>query len=135
MLNDDRCDLGCGIVHSMKCEAPTPTGKCNRAFHHPGDCKAYSWEDLARDVINDEDKVRDILRNAIDRDRDSSTPIQLAYIASNAIYWRNVEIERFKQWLLMETGTTDLNTASTELRRWRQLSGLFQAHRCRQMPD
>lgn len=33
----DICDLGCGIVHSLPCEAPIPSGgKCTRAFHHSG---------------------------------------------------------------------------------------------------
>lgn len=78
---------------------------------------------MSQEVIN---QVRIILANAIDRDRnDNDTIIMLARIASNAIYWRNREIEDFKQWLLTETGTTNLTEASAELKRWRHCSGLF----------
>lgn len=83
---------------------------------------------LARDLAY----IKEVLSQSLDRDRDpSDTPCQLANLASNAIYWRRREIEAFKQWLMNETGTTDLIQASTELRRWRQLSGLFQPHRDR----
>lgn len=77
---------------------------------------------LARDLAY----IKEVLSQAIDRDRDArDTPCSLANLASNAIYWRNRELEQFKQWLMNETGTTDLVQASKELRRWRQLSGLF----------
>lgn len=81
---------------------------------------------LARDLAY----IKEVLSQAIDRDRDPrDTPCALANLASNAIYWRNWEIEKFKQWLMNETGTTDLAEASNQLRRWRQLSGLFDAYR------
>lgn len=82
---------------------------------------------LARDLAY----IKEVLSQAIDRDRDrdpKDTACSLANIASNAIYWRKREIEDFKQWLLRETGTTDLEQASAELRRWRLLSGLFHHH-------
>lgn len=82
---------------------------------------------MSQEVIN---QVRTILANAIDRDKsDNDTVIMLAHIASNAIYWRNREIEDFKQWLLTETGTTDLTEASNVLHRWWDQSGMFYPYR------
>lgn len=97
------------------------------------DNEAKEWEDFARELVNENDRLKQelariqvVLINAVDRNPDKTdTAIVLARVASNAIYWRNREIESFKQWLLNETGTVDLEAASAELRTWRDRSRLF----------
>lgn len=94
------------------------------------------WEILARELSNENDRLRqDLLRvetilgNSVNRDRDAKdTAIMLAHIASNAIYWRDREIEDFKQWLLEQTGTVDLKAASAEIARAKSIQGQGSFH-------
>lgn len=71
-------------------------------------------------------EAREILARSLDREYDPTESLKtLAIVAVNGLYWREVSLRKYQDWMHSETGTIDIHEASEQLKKWRIASRMF----------